>query len=168
MQPKLGESPGDLGGGYEIIIINGLIYISPPDRQTRFGPVSAPGIEIPEHELVLCTKDDHYFFIASAKLGANDATVYQIDLNAGSHSSFTLPNNHAQIMGHILSISPAARERDPMMLTGDGKIISGIGSALGYSCATITGLFVLAIIATSLVVRLKKKRRRKQDQPAGQ
>lgn len=167
MQPKLGESAGHLGGGYELFIVDDWIAIDTPTRQTRFGPTSEQ-LSIPYSQVIVCTKDDNYFFIAHASLSAADATVYQIDLVAGTHSKFTLPNNHTQIMGHILSISPNARERDPMMLTGDGKIISGIGSALGYSCATITGLFVLAIIATSLVVRLKKKRRRKQDQPARQ
>jgi hypothetical protein len=163
LQPKFGESAGDLGAGYEIFIVEDSIAINTPTRQTRYGPVSDQ-LQIPYNDVVVCTTDDDYFFIAHARPTDANATVYQIDLNAGKHTKLTLPNNHGQILGYIHSVSPDARERDPFMLTGDGQLMIGAAHVVGYTCASIGGLFVLAIVITAVVVR-RGRRRSQQTEP---
>ncbi|MGD1915705.1 MAG: hypothetical protein ACFCBV_05915 [Phycisphaerales bacterium] len=156
MQPKLGESPGDLGAGYEIFIVEDWIAINTPTRQTRFGPISDQ-LQIPYSEVLVCTKDENFFFIAHTRPSAANATFYRIDLNAGTHAKLTLPNNHGQILGHIYSVSPSAREHDPFMLTGGGQFMIGAAHVVGYTCAGFSALFVVAIVVTAVVLRKRRK-----------
>lgn len=148
MQPKFGESAGHLGSGYEIFIVDDWIAINTTDDQ----------LQIPYSQVIVCTKDDHFFFIAHAHNTAADATVYEIDLNAGVHQQYTLPHNPATILAHIRAISPDARERNPMMLTGDGRIISMAAQAVAVSCIGLTVVALLALGIMALRARLKKRR----------
>ena len=136
-----------------------MIAINTPTRQTRFGPIHDQ-LQIPYNDVVVCTKDDDFFFIAHARPSDPNATVYQIDLNAGTHSKLTLPNNHGQILGYIRSVSPDARERDPFMLTGDGQLMTLAAQVVGYSCASVVGLSVIAVVITAVVLRRKRRSQR--------
>lgn len=161
MQSIYSTVGGDLGGGFEIAVVgDGVqqdqVLIDFPVAQINAG-VPPGRLTIPLPEVITCTKDDHYFFIAHAPSTAADATVYQIDLVAGTHKKLTLPNNHTQILGYIHSISPDAREHDPFSLTFDGKIIDGASQVIGYSCASLSGLLIIAIITTMIAIRLKKQ-----------
>ncbi|MFI4915448.1 MAG: hypothetical protein ACIAS6_02935 [Phycisphaerales bacterium JB060] len=150
MQPKFGESAGQLGSGYELFIVDDWIAINTPSDEQ---------LQIPFSQVVACTNDDDYFFIAHASRSAADATVYEIDFGAGTHRTYTLPNNHASIVSHIRTISPDARLRDPMMLTGDGRIIFIAGQVVAFAAIGLMAVMVGILILMAVRARIKKRRR---------
>jgi hypothetical protein len=155
MQPKLGESPGQLGGGYEIFIVEDTIAIRSPVVQTAFGPHSAQ-LKIPREGVIACTRDSNYAFIVYARRESSPtAYAYRFDLNAGTHAKYDLPNDREQILAHIHSFSPSVKHIDPVMLTGDAEITQAIDHAF---VAIGIGLSISLAIALVLLLRFRKRR----------
>lgn len=154
MQPKLGESAGQLGGGYEIFIVEDIIAVQTPVVQTPYGPFSEQ-LHIPEDGVIACTRDANYAFIVYNRRESSPvAYAYQFDLNAGTHTKYNLPNDREQIFAHIHSFSPGVKHIEPLMLTGD----AGIARAIDYAFAAIAiGLLVFIMIGGMLLVRARKR-----------
>ncbi|NRA57769.1 MAG: hypothetical protein HRU13_06590 [Phycisphaerales bacterium] len=146
MQPKLGESSGDLGGGYSLMIVNGQVGISVPN---------AGDVVIPEYSVIVCTIDDDYFFIASA-FGPQspNAKIWRFDLQAQEHTQYVVANDESQIMSHIHQYSPGVRNIDPYRLTGDGQFITNAFLTVGVA---LLAVFVFICLVEGLITLLERK-----------
>ena len=162
MQSAYSTLPGELRNDVTIAIGgDGIgpdeVLIDFPMAQIQAG--IGPGrITIPVNELIVCAKSDHYFFVAQAQPTSANATLHQIDLASVTYKKMTVPNGHVQILSHIHSIDPEARERDPFMLTGDGKLLVGAVYVVGFCCAVVFVVIVMTIVITTIVSRLRQRR----------
>lgn len=162
MQSVYSTFPGELRNDVTIAIVGDDIgpdevLIDFPMAQVQAG--IGPGrISIPVNELIVCAKSDHYFFAAQAKPTSVNATLHQIDLTSVTYKKIVLPNSRTQVLSHIQSVDPEARERDPFMLTGDGKVMMVVGKTLGFGCVGISGLCV-AVVIIAITLHTAKKRR---------
>lgn len=159
MQPKLGETAGQLGGGYEIFIAEDIVAIRAPVVQTPFGPHSEM-LQIPRSGVIACTRDDNYAFIVYSRRESSPvAYAYRFDLNAGTHSKYDLPNDREQIFAHIHSYSPGVKHVDPLMLTGDAAIVR----AIDLGMVTI-GIGLVVLVTIFFVLRVRSRRAQKHPQ----